>query len=530
MFECPNCGQNLKFDIASQQMACAYCDSQFNPYSIEKDVDAKNTEYFETTVFSCPQCGGEIFSSDNEAATFCLYCGGSTILTERISAEKRPKYIIPFKKTKEDCKQAYAKKMRGAFFVPKEYKDAQFIDGFRGVYMPYWTYRIEHQGNFSIMSETVSRKGDYIITNHYALEGSLKAGFEGDAYDAASTFYDDISRSLAPYDFVEQVDFTPSFLSGFYGDCADVEMDLYMDEAQEFAKEDILQSIKEHEGFREYTIKPNDEKKVKHAMKPGKAEADLTMYPVWFMSYRNNDRIAYATVNGQTGKVVADMPVDAKRYLLGSLLLAIPLFVLLNLLTIFNPKEILCVCAGLLLLSALMYVAELSEIYKRERFIHDKAMLLKKGRSFEYEEGKSQIDLESGFVEVFSKLLKYAGLVIWGVLMIVMIGSQIGSLFKYLIWPAIIIGTIICSVSAIKEIRKLEAVNNYLSVIMSIMVIAMAALVALVAPVHDAWYYGGAILTLFAVAFNFIEIIRNYNLLTTRKLPQFEKKGGDDYA
>ena len=71
MFECPNCGQNLKFDIASQQMACAYCDSQFNPYSIEQDVDAKNTEYFETTVFSCPQCGvqGERYVSQGHSGT-----------------------------------------------------------------------------------------------------------------------------------------------------------------------------------------------------------------------------------------------------------------------------------------------------------------------------------------------------------------------------------------------------------------------------------------------------------------------------
>ena len=38
------------------------------------------------------------------------------------------------------------------------------------------------------------------------------------------------------------------------------------------------------------------------------------MFPVWFMSYRNKDRVAYATVNGQTGKVSADIPMSVPKY------------------------------------------------------------------------------------------------------------------------------------------------------------------------------------------------------------------------
>ena len=54
------------------------------------------------------------------------------------------------------------------------------------------------------------------------------------------------------------------------------------------------------------------------------------MFPVWFMAYKNNNRVAYATVNGQTGKVVADLPVDVPKYLGASAILTIPIFLLLN--------------------------------------------------------------------------------------------------------------------------------------------------------------------------------------------------------
>ena len=133
MYECPNCGGNLKFEISSQKLYCAYCDTRLDPYAVTRETDALEGGLYETNAFICPQCGGQMLSGDNDATAFCSYCGAANILSSRIVREKRPKYIIPFQKTKEDCKKAYAKKMRKAFFVPKEYKDAAFIDGCRGI-------------------------------------------------------------------------------------------------------------------------------------------------------------------------------------------------------------------------------------------------------------------------------------------------------------------------------------------------------------------------------------------------------------
>ena len=111
MLSCPNCGGNLKFDIPSQQLSCEHCHTLFDPYDFDgKTSDAEESKTFdgdyEVTIFTCPQCGGEILSTDNAAAGFCSFCGASTILYSRISHEKRPNYIIPFQKTKEQCKEA----------------------------------------------------------------------------------------------------------------------------------------------------------------------------------------------------------------------------------------------------------------------------------------------------------------------------------------------------------------------------------------------------------------------------------------
>ena len=100
MFECPSCGGELRFDIETQGMLCPFCNSAYDPKTVEKGYDAEEQEgmdpemmgmqdpdTFDATIFTCPQCGGEILSMDNEATSFCSFCGASTILSSRLCHE-----------------------------------------------------------------------------------------------------------------------------------------------------------------------------------------------------------------------------------------------------------------------------------------------------------------------------------------------------------------------------------------------------------------------------------------------------------
>lgn len=464
MYECPNCGGNLKFEIASQKLACTYCEGRFDPYSIKKDTDAVesnfiNDDFFEVTVFTCPQCGGELFSEDNEATTFCSFCGASTILSGRLGREKRPDFIIPFKKTKEDCKKAYAKKMRKAFFVPKALRDASCIDEFRGIYMPYWTYQLIQKGEVLLKGEKTYRRGDYVYTERYDLSGKLDSYYLGYSYDASTSFYDNISEALAPYDAKELVPFSPAFLSGFYADTADVPPEMYMQDAMEKAEENTFRKICKEDVFKACKIKRPQSRR--QGLGTSLRKADNTMYPVWFLTYRNKDRVAYMTVNGQTGKVVADMPIDPKRYLAASLLLALPIFLILNLFLTLRPGVLLGVSAVLAVASAVIYGLELNEINKREYHLDDRAFQGKRAQ------GKSRQSKEGG-------------------------GG---------FWGKFSLHAVICAAA-----------------------VFLAVIIAFVRPVSDIYYDTGALAGLGAVLFNMIEVIKNYNRLAMRRLPQFDKK------
>lgn len=539
MYECPNCGGNLKFDIPSQQMACAYCGTHLDPYSIKKETDAVEEQYFEATIFTCPQCGGELFSTDNEATSFCSFCGASTILSSRISREKRPDFIVPFQKTKEDCKKAYEKKMRKAFFLPKQLRNPKYIDGFRGIYMPYWTYQLVQRGTVSVKGETSKRKGNYIYTDHYNLQGDLDAYYLGYSYDASTSFYDNISEALAPYDAKKLVHFTPAFLSGFYADTADIGPEVYLDEAKERAEENTFKRMKGEKAFKPYTIPAREENTPpEKGFRTLLRKADNTMYPVWFLSYRNKDRVAYAAVNGQTGKVVADMPIAPGRYLAASLILAVPVFILLNLFLTLRPATLLGISMLLLFGAVLTYLNELKAIFRKEHNLDDRAINWKRNQSGIPEEEKPKKKTKTKDQKVLKTILWEAILVSVCIVLPVLAGVvsavfNIGSFWDSLLficWPVAAVGTIICGVRGIQREKKLKNGRFSPGFPVAMAVVTVAALVGLIKPVSDVYYYGGVLLTLAAVLYMFVDIIGNYNKLAMRRLPQFDKKGGDDRA
>lgn len=539
MLQCPNCGGNLKFDIPTQQLGCEYCSALFDPYAFENKtsdaVEGKGFEDdYEVTIFSCPQCGGEILSTDNAAAGFCSFCGASTILYSRISKEHRPNYIIPFKKTKEDCKQAYADLMKKAIFAPKEFKNPKNIDSFRGIYMPYWAFYITQQGNVALHGKKSYRRGDYIITDHYALQGDIDAYYKGLSYDASSSFADNISEAIAPYDVKGMKAFTPAYLSGFYADTADVAPLAYQPEAEQLAFDESMKEITKIPAFSGYTIDKAHNGNYNPSMLHTKTEtADQAMFPVWFMSYRNGDRVAYATVNGQTGKVVSDLPVDIKKYLLGSLILAVPLFIIFNLFLTLVPSKLLTLCAVIALIATLISTIEIGKIIKNETDTDDKGVLAIKNpeklaqMNRQIKSGvKTKTGKKSAGAWVGTIIIIYMAIVI-GFSAITIMQSMLSTNF---IWIIILIAAITIAAIGLSKISKVPGKKGLLGLITALCGIALGAVVRILNPVSDIYYYGAAILSLIAVFFTLKDVIEQYNILSTRRLPQFDKQGGDDRA
>ena len=209
----------------AQQMQEEPLDPNFDPTA--------NYQELEVISYSCPQCGGSIYSTDESVNGFCSFCGSNITLQSRMAKMKYPKYVLPFRVNKNACKQYYLNHVKKAFFAPKELKNPEYLDRFRGIYMPYWGYDVMMYGNVLLHGTNSYRRGDY----------------KGLSYDASSSFDDHFSEQIAPYDAHAMIDFNPAFLSGFYADLQDVSYHVYEEDAIRFGQKQVLNSIKQKHIF-----------------------------------------------------------------------------------------------------------------------------------------------------------------------------------------------------------------------------------------------------------------------------------------
>ena len=543
MYNCPNCAGNLVFDIASQKLKCEYCNTLLDPYEYQKSQDAEESDMFGVTVYTCPQCGGEIMTTNVTAAGFCTYCGASTILDSRMRNEKRPAHIIPFTRTKEDCRKSYSSLVRRALFAPKEFRDPEFLDRFRGIYIPYWVYNYDFNGNLRLKGSKSFRRGDYKITEHYSMTGEVNARYHGLTQDASSSFDDTVAAAIAPFEAAKMQPFTPSILCGFYADAPDVGNEVYREQVLDSISQDSIERLS---GVPEYrkagADMPTAEEFKKQlqgsSMNLSDEEPSCAYLPVWFLTYRKNDRVAYAVMNGSTGKITADLPVDGRKYLLGSLLLALPIFALLAFFLTMTGQMVLTASSVLALISLVIYGLELSAISDKDTHANDKGFTAA-GRTSDSKGSQDPGDKkeEKGIAAMFKKYAKYALLILVVLMVFPRIGLDYllgsGSLTGFKIYGGVSVLLLLAVLFFIAALAESETArkNMILQITGSVIAVGASAAILVWNPVSDLWFYGGSILAAAGVCLSFLGIISKYNILATRPLPTFyDRKGGNDRA
>jgi len=368
MSKCPNCGAEIEFDVDAQQVHCSYCGSDFDPHELEVNTTAATeVNTFEGKAYTCTQCGASLLTFDETAITFCSYCGSQSMLEDRMVKQNNPDYIIPFKITQEQCVTNYKKKVNSFIYAPNYMKEDMVVKKFRGIYMPYVVYKLSFHGESVNVGKVRShRSGDYVIYDKYRITAPVDADYDGISFDLLSKFYDDYSLSI-PFNYREAKPFNFNYMHGFYADSKDVDANTYSLEAEKLVTENSTKYMVKNRSFTRYGC--YDPRVNMHV-----SESKVGMFPVYFLSVRDKSgkHIHYAVVNGQTGKVSADLPIDFIKYIIGSLILAIPIFLVLNLIPIILPIWVNILSIIIAIVSIIFCSHQTKIIDNRNNLVKDK--------------------------------------------------------------------------------------------------------------------------------------------------------------
>ena len=326
--KCPACGAPILYKPNLKKWKCDYCKSEFTLEEIKKYNNASNeknnikeevkkeiqkendnTNYYE---YNCKDCGAKIIADENTAATFCVYCGNTAILKEKLSGKFAPDMIIPFKNEKEKAIEAFKSLNKGRPLMPNFFNDEKNIEKIKGVYIPFWLYDVKVSGELDATSTTSTTwtVGDtvYTKTDTYRLEREGEMSFNKIPVDGSTRFDNDIMNTIEPFNYSELEDYNHAYLSGFLAEKYDVDEETSFKDAEERSLNSARDTIKDDMGMGIKTI-------VNDTLASTKLLTKYVLLPVWMINVKYKDKFYTFAMNGQTGEFVGNIPVDKKKAL-----------------------------------------------------------------------------------------------------------------------------------------------------------------------------------------------------------------------
>lgn len=368
-YKCPACTGPLHFVGASGKLECDFCGGKYDVADIERlyagkeaaaveasekaeakaeanrqkmaDMEAQGWDTSGLTsdwgaeadgmkAYSCPSCGAELICDASTAATSCPYCGNPTVVPGQFSGTLKPDFVIPFKLSKEDAVAALKNHYKGKPLLPKAFTNGNHIEKLQGVYVPFWMFDgraegvVDYEG--CIIHEYETGDTEVTETEHYDVRRGGSIAFEKVPVDASSKMPDDHMDSIEPYDYSDLKPFSTAYLPGFLADKYDVSVDECRERADTRCMGSLQSALRD-------TVKGYDTRfpqGKKASIKAGKVH--YAMLPVWVLNTKWQDKDFLFAMNGQTGKLVGDLPVDRGRFWALFAAIAAPLSVLGSLL------------------------------------------------------------------------------------------------------------------------------------------------------------------------------------------------------
>ena len=340
-YQCPACTGPLHFSGSSGKLECDYCGSTYDVAEIEalyaeKDKQAAQAQRTAENAkggadwdfsglnsdwgadadgmksYSCPSCGAELICDATTAATSCPYCDNPTVVPGQFSGTLRPDFVIPFKLSKEDAVAALKKHYKGKLFLPKSFTRENHVQEIKGIYVPFWMFDglAEGEARYETTRSHTHRSGDTEVTEteHFTVFRAGSVAFEKVPVDASSKMPDDHMDSIEPYDYRELKPFSTAYLPGFLADKFDVTVEQSRGRADRRCGNTLSSALRATVVGYETCLTVDEE------IHLPRGKVQYALMPVWMLNTKWQGKDFLFAMNGQTGKMVGDLPVSWGRF------------------------------------------------------------------------------------------------------------------------------------------------------------------------------------------------------------------------
>ena len=277
--------------------------------------------------YNCPSCGAQLMVDQVTAVTSCPYCGNNTVVPGQLSDVLKPDYVIPFKLDKSDAIAALKSYYQGKVLLPNAFTDENHIEEIQGVYVPFWLYSGTGEGEVVMNGRNIRTWSDkrnmYTETDHFLLTRAGEMQFHHVPVDGSTKMPDAHMDAIEPFDYSEMVPFSVAYLPGYV-------TDRYDQDAKMCEQRATLRIDNTVEAELQASVSGYMEVDVASAQSGLRLEqVAYALLPVWMLHTKWNGNDYLFAMNGQTGKLVGDLPIDNGKLVRRFLLFLLPLVVLI---------------------------------------------------------------------------------------------------------------------------------------------------------------------------------------------------------
>ena len=333
---CPNCKAPLE-QHSQKEWKCQFCTQTFTEEEILQDQQKRIEEEQQRQkrikkdqsrkkICHCPECGAELITDIDTEVCSCIFCGNKIIEEKPLKESFEPWKVIPFRVSREQAVDSLRKMCRKKPFLPGCFKEKAHLESLTGVYVPFWLNDCYANTSVKARGEKSStwKEGDctYTKTDRYDLTREGALAYRLLPTDASAQLDDSMMDALEPFDYGDLQEFRSDYLKGFFAQKYDV--------TQEDCKERIQRRVEESAG-----------EQIRSSCKDF-ANLDITseridllkinsrhvMMPVWLLRTCYKEGCYLLMINGQTGKMVGDLPLCKGKVLAFTAILAVMLTLL----------------------------------------------------------------------------------------------------------------------------------------------------------------------------------------------------------
>ncbi len=338
-YQCPACTGPLHFVGASGKLECDYCGGSYDVAQVEAmyaeaeqkarqahgEAEAAQSEAgWDTSgleqwgteegmkAYGCPSCGAQLICDETTAATRCPYCGNPAVVPGQFAGGLKPNCIIPFRLDQKAAEEALKRHYKGKKFLPDSFVAGNAIQEVKGVYVPFWLFdgAADVDARFLGENSRTYRRGNYEITetDHFHIRRAGVVPFEKIPVDASSKMPDAHMDAIEPFDYSELVEFSTAYLPGFLADKYDVSAEESAPRADERAANTAVAAMRADVRGYQFVLEKN------HQVNLHRSRVHYGLLPVYLLGTMWEGKQYLFAMNGQTGKLVGDLPVDKRKF------------------------------------------------------------------------------------------------------------------------------------------------------------------------------------------------------------------------